>query len=286
MVSAQMTRRSIAIGATAGALALAGGLWALAAARCAAPGLEGVARAPGGSLDEQLAALREQLAVEKDARLGLAAEVEMLRELFSEHGAGSRFDAPPPGTAAAASGAQTDALGEATSSEKPWFDSQALTAQGISAPDIARLQSIFEESELEVLYLRDQAAREGWAGTGRFMQALYALRSGLREKIGDEKFDCLLYATQSDNRVAALSVLSTGPAARAGLQPNDLILRYDGRTIFRAGELQRLTSQGEKDRPVPMDVLSPDGRERRLTVPSGPLGVQLNPTRRPPAACG
>ena len=86
--------------------------------------------------------------------------------------------------------------------------------------------------------------------------------------------------------MAARSVLSTGPAARAGLRPDDLILRYDGRTIFRAGELQHLTSQGEKDRPVPIDVLSPDGRERRLTVPSGPLGVQLDPTRRPPPACG
>ena len=75
-------------------------------------------------------------------------------------------------------------------------------------------------------------------------------------------------------------MLATGPAARAGLQPNDLILRYDGRTIFRAGELQRATSQGETGRPVPMDVLSPDGRERRLTVPSGPLGIQLNPTRQ------
>ena len=110
---------------------------------------------------------------------------------------------------------------------------------------------MFEESELAVLYLRDQATREGWAGTPRFMQSLYELRSGLREKLGDESFDWLLYATQRNNRVAARSVLATGPAAHAGLRSGDLILRYDGRTIFRGGELQRATTQGEAGRMLP-----------------------------------
>jgi len=290
-----MHRRWIAIGAAAGAAALSAALWVWLTrpSDSDAPALETTAATrASGSLEEQLAALREQLAAEKDARLGLAGEVEMLRQLFAEYGGGARFDTPPAGSAAtAATAGQATAAdpararsqaGPADASEKPWFDAQGLLAHGLSAPDVARLESVFEASELEVLYLRDQAMREGWAGTGRFMQSLYELRSGLREKVGDESFDWLLYATQRNNRVVARSVLSTGPAAHAGLRTGDLILRYDGRTIFRGSELQRATGQGEAGRMVPMDVQSNDGTERRLMVPSGPLGIQLVEERHPP----
>jgi hypothetical protein len=286
-----MHRRWIAIGAAAGAAALSGGLWAWGThpSRSDAPALEATAAAgASGSLEEQLAALREQLAAEKDARLGLEGEVEMLRQLFAEYGGGARFDTPPADTAAAASAAGTSAAANEAQgrpedeNEKPWFDRQALVEHAVSAPDVARLESVFEESELAVLYLRDQAMREGWAGTPRFMQSMYELRSGLREKLGDESFDWLLYATQRNNRVVARSVLATGPAAHAGLRAGDLILRYDGRTIFRGGELQRATAQGEAGRMLPMDVQSTDGTLRRLMVPSGPLGIQLVEERKPP----
>jgi len=288
-----MHRRWIAIGAAAGTLALSGGLWAWVTrpSRSNAPALEAAAATgTGGSLAEQLAALREQLAAEKDARLGLEGEVEMLRQLFAEYGGGARFDTPPADTTAAAATAGKPAASEAPgrpadASEKPWFDTQDLLAHCASAPDVARLESVFEESELEVLYLRDRAMREGWAGTPRFMQSLYELRSGLREKIGDESFDWLLYGTQRNNRVAARSVLATGPAAHAGLRADDLILSYDGRTIFRGAELQRATTQGEVGRMVPMDVQSGDGPVRRLMLPSGPLGIQLVEERHPPQTC-
>ena len=284
-----MRVRWISIGAATAVVALCGGLWLWTTRSSLSPvaSTESLAAAPIGSLESQLATLRQELSVERDARLGLEAEVEMLRLLLEDYGGGPR-PAAPPGAAAAPAGSPATATQDRPEAvavnpgERLWFDAPALLEQGYSAQDTARLESLFEESELQVLYLRDQATREGWAGTPRFLQAIYELRSGLRTSVGDETFDWLLYATQRANRVAVRAVISTGPAAHAGIRTGDLILRYDGRTIFRGRELQHATTQGEAGRTVPVDVMSEGGQLRRLTVPSGPLGIQLADERHPP----
>ena len=287
--SGLMGVRWISIGAATAVVALCGGLWIWTTRPSRSPtaATEPLAAAPLGSLETQVAALREELSVERDARLGLEAEVEMLRLLLEDYGGGAR-PAPASGAAATPAGSPTTATQDrpeevaANRGERLWFDAPALLEQGYSAQDAARLESLFEESELQVLYLRDQATREGWAGTPRFLQAMYELRSGLRASVGDETFDWLLYATQRANRVAVRAVLSTGPAAQAGIRTGDLILRYDGRTIFRWRELQQATTQGEAGRTVPVEVMSEGGPVRHLTVPSGPLGIQLAEERHPP----
>ena len=263
-------------------LALWGGLWIWTTRPPGFPALTTapVAAAPTLSLEARVAALREELAAERDARLGLEAEVEMLRVLLEQDGGGAP-QAPPPGAAAPEplEGAVANLVGE-----KLWFDAPALQEQGVSAPETSRLEKLFEESELQLLYLRDRATREGWAATPRFLQETYALRSGLRESAGDETFDWLLYATQRTNRVVVLSVLSNGPASQAGLQAGDVIVRYDGRAVFKGRELQQATTQGEAGRSVAVDVQGLDGSMRHVTVPRGPLGIQLGEQRRPPAA--
>lgn len=284
-----MNLRWIFIGAATAVLALWGGLWIWTTGppRFLMSFTAPVAAAPADSLEDRVAALGQELSVERDARLGLEAEVEMLRLLLEDYGRGPRPEALP-GAAAAPAGSPATAKPNrpegvaANAPERLWFDAPALLEQGYSAQDTTRLQGLFEESELQVLYLRDRATREGWAGTPRFLQEMHQLRSGLRESVGDETFDWLLFATQRANRVAVRTVLSTGPAAQAGIRTGDLILRYDGRTIFRGRELQQATTQGEAGRSVPVEVMSEGGQLRRLTVPSGPLGIQLAEERHPP----
>jgi hypothetical protein len=289
MVPAMNLRRTFLL-AFALVLALWGGLWIWTTRPLGLPALATapVAAAPSRSLEARVAALREELEAERDARLGLAAEVEMLRLLLDDVGGGVRHE-PPPGAAppsaddSAASAAEGGPeAAAAKAAENLWFDAPSLQAQGLPAPELARLEGLFEESELQVLYLRDRATREGWAGTPRFLQEVYEMRAGLRANVGDETFDWLLYATHRPNRVSVRAVLASGPGAQAGIRAGDLILRYDGRTILKWGELQSATMQGVAGRMVPVEVMSADGQLRRVTVPSGPLGIQLSAARVPP----
>jgi PDZ domain-containing protein len=276
-----MNRSWIPIGAALLA-AMAAGLWLWTARtpRAAPPAAEPAVAAPAGSgsLEGRLAALEKELAAERDARLGLESEVEMLR-LLLEESAGVP-PKPPPGAAAAEAAppaASEETAGGAPSlGEDLWFDAPALAKANVPSHEVDRLRRLFEESELEVLQLRDRATRDGWAETPRFLQELYETRAGLRAEVGDETFDWLLYATQRPNRVVARSLLSNGAAAQAGLQAGDIILRYDGRTIFKGGELQNATRQGKAGRPVVMEVMTKGGEVHRVTVPSGPLGIQLS----------
>lgn len=162
------------------------------------------------------------------------------------------------------------------------FDAAALEAAGWLPADVERLRKRFEAYELDRLYLRNQAAREGWRGTARFMREMRGLRAELRAELGDEDFDAALYGAGRNNRVAVQGLLDDSAAQAAGLRPGDEILRYAGERIFDAFALVRLTARGEAGKPVELRVIR-DGEELRFFLPRGPLGVRLAPASRPPA---
>ncbi len=82
----------------------------------------------------------------------------------------------------------------------------------------------WEHFEMERLYLMDVAMREGWLMTPRFKREQQFARLALREELGDESFDLLLYASGQKNRVAVQSLLDRSPATDAGLKAGDVIL--------------------------------------------------------------
>jgi S1-C subfamily serine protease len=77
-------------------------------------------------------------------------------------------------------------------------------------------------------------------------------------------------------------VLASSPAAAAGIEPGDVILRYDDVPVFAPYELKEATSDGRAGSTVAVDVWR-QGERERVYLPRGPLGVQLLPTRRPPS---
>jgi hypothetical protein len=257
---------------------------------------------PSPSDSGQLEDLRAQLDAALDHNRELSTEVEWLNaQLDLVTGRGEAQPAAPEPDEAAAQEAEEAAAeerpaagtgeaavvfgeGEETAdgaSPKLWFDEEALAAGGLLPHEIERLRDIFNASEMNLIELEHQARREGWYGKPRYWRALQEMRSGLRQEIGEEDFDLLLYATGRKNRVVVDDVLRNSPGDRAGLEPGDVVLSYEGRRIFKAPELKRATVQGRRGDRVVIDVLR-DGEVVRVYATRGPLGAKLRSTRMLP----
>jgi S1-C subfamily serine protease len=139
--------------------------------------------------------------------------------------------------------------------------------------------------EMERLYLRDQATREGWLDSSRYRQEsrrISEAQRASRDEFGEQMYDWFLYSTKHPNRVRVEQVFEGSPADEAGLRVGDLIVRYDDRKIFGGQDLRESTVSGRAGDLTPVD-LERGGEEIRVYVPRGPLGIRMHPTTRKPA---
>jgi len=230
-------------------------------------------------LARELAALRAALEDERRARQRLGREVAALRAALGaaepEPGASPAVPAPAPPGPAAQEGDPPPGGG---------FDEAALLDAGFAPYEVAEIRGRVEAIELERLYLRDRALREGWSGTPRFRQAYRALgeqEEALRQEFGEDRYDWLLYASGRSNRVRVTSVLAGSPAGEAGVEAGDRIVSYGGARLFDVSELRDATTGGRAGESVELEVRRGD-ETVRLFVPRGPLGVRLDETRERP----
>ena len=153
---------------------------------------------------------------------------------------------------------------------------QRLEAQGLDEERAAFIARRRDQLALERMYLQDRAAREGWANTSRFSEAWLAAqdRIALEGQLSDAELDIYLRTTGQANRVTINNVLQTSPAEQAGLQPGDRLVSYDGQPVYNGAQLRAATRSGEPGEVVILTV-ERDGQEVQLTVPRGPLGVNL-----------
>lgn len=170
------------------------------------------------------------------------------------------------------------------------FDPEALIAAGFHRQDVERLRTRLDEIEMKRLYLRDQASRESWIETPRFLQesrALLGELSGLRQEFDDPLYDWMLYSTGHPNRVAVQGVLEGSAGELAGLLRGDLIVRYDEQLVLSAGELRDATIAGRAGELVAVEVQREgESAPRRIFVPRGPIGITLGPASQKPPPAG
>jgi hypothetical protein len=224
------------------------------------------------ALSAEIAALGAALAEEREARRALAGEVQSLREELERLSVIPPVDPPPPEEAPPSFHGHEDKLR---------FDESGLLAEGVSVDVATRLRQRFDESRMDELYLRDEAAREGWLRSPRYREELRDLRVGLREEIGDEDYDLMLFATGQHNRVIVSDVLQGSPALQAGFQAGDVVYSYDGRRTFDRSELLTATTEGKAGATVAIDVLR-NGERLRFYLPRGPIGIAMKPARLAP----
>jgi hypothetical protein len=158
-----------------------------------------------------------------------------------------------------------------------WFNEQAMLDAGIDSVKVTYIKSAFEQAEMDKLYLRDQATREGWLNSERYTDAAKEIAnrtSALREQLTEQEYDAYLYAAGRSNRVIVESVLSTSPASNAGMQPGDTILRYGNKRIYNWSDLTTATSDGTPNDTVSVTI-ERNGQTQQVYVPRGPLGIRL-----------
>jgi hypothetical protein len=158
------------------------------------------------------------------------------------------------------------------------FDAGALQASGFSPDDIRWIRERWEQAEMEKRYLADLEARgEDPPPGGGYSD----IERELREDLGDNGYDAMLYATHQDNRVALERVRNDSIAYRAGLRDGSVVWSYDGQRVFRPRELATLATTGRRGESVEIVIVTPDGTEQRF-VERNPLGADLVSARRRP----
>jgi predicted metalloprotease with PDZ domain len=215
--------------------------------------------------------LNQLLQNEVRARKSLAQKLDALSRQMSEFKNNSQYQS-------------TDLSPQAESTQSPdgepdsdWFNEQALVDSGMMGSQARELKVFFEQQELQQLYLRDQAIREGWDRKKyrEEFQALNDEEDALKGRLGDSAYDAYLYASGQSNRVAVSSVLATAPAGVAGILAGDHILRYDNQRIYSGLELRQATTGGNANDSVPVEV-ERDGQIMEFYLIRGPLGIRMN----------
>lgn len=238
-----------------------------------APLRPAVAAAPAAAPSPaDLDLLAEVLAAEVAAREELEGEVAALREELEELRTTSqqRAELGP---------------GRARFFGRGGFDEARLEQAGVDPARISELRQAYEQSQLDLLTMRDEAMRQGLApggeGFAQLAEAQAQHTAQLQEELGLEDYDLMLFAAGQPNRIVVRDVLAGSSAESAGLLPGDLIRTYGSQPVFSVRELRHAISQSPEDTPVDVQV-ERDGLPATVRLTAGPMGVRLRPGRREP----
>ncbi len=257
-----------------------------AAAGRAEPAFDPGASPDSTDYDARLRELAKALEHEREERTQLAAEVESLKGELARVQQQSGTTQTAHASAREHQGKKAGKEG-AREGPRP-LDVDALVAAGFSEETVREFKAGVDQMELDRLYLRDIASREGWLDTPRFREESEALRFDMgstREEYGEEFYDWMLYTTGHPNRVEVGDIMTGSAAENVGLRPGDQVLSYDGQRVFSPSELRDATIEGEVGHLTPVEVLR-NGRLTRLMVPRGPLGIRVDMATVEPKPAG
>lgn len=233
---------------------------------------------------ERLRALEQTIAAERDARLVLEEQIMLLLEEID------RIDANGPAVIAGEVSELVANREQATERETARRERRA-----------GRLSSNLREHQLGMLTdagfaqnraqaILDRSSELQWEA----MQAQFEARSDgrsynwadletnpnwrLRKELGDDDYQRYLEAMGQGTQVTIQNVYESSPAARIGLQAGDQVLAYNGTRVFNTTELRAL-SAGQPAGGVAVVEIMRNGNRMQLTIPTGPMGVQVNGSR-------
>jgi len=273
--------RTYLIIVAAGIVVLGAGVWAMRAMQT-----DGGGNGAGGYFDaaapadERVAALERIVAEERAARLvleeqlqGLYAELERLNvpELQSLLDDLQRQAArQPPQEAGIVDPRQYRRLAIQQMRDFADMRRRKLVQGGFSEAQAAQLLELEDRLRMDALQAEYDARRHGEPYSP--WQQANDVQTALRDKLGDADYEKYLTANNGTASIVVGQVLASSPASRAGLQPGDQIVSYDGNRVFSLNELRAMAFEGDPGEDVIVDI-ERDGQRMQLVLPRGPLGI-------------
>jgi predicted metalloprotease with PDZ domain len=154
------------------------------------------------------------------------------------------------------------------------FDEAVLVDTELDAEQIEELRERYEAFERERLDILDLETGEDGLLSTKGSRDLLILEGTLRSELGEHAYDAMLYSTGRDNRLLVRSVADRSPAADAGIENGDVLLRYGDQRLFALLDLQQANRSGQPGEFVEVEILRGDERIW-VSVPRGSLGVHV-----------
>lgn len=228
------------------------------------------------TLDERLMSLERVIAEEREARLVLEDQLQMLFDAIE------RIDtAGPPVNAERAAPAEElrEQRVRERRSERDFVSMMQnyqdrrlsrLVEGGFSEDEARRVLQQESEAQFKAMQAAHEAQRSGEPLDP--LATLNGPQSILRSELGDAAYERYLDAQGQPSSIQVTQVLDGSPGSRAGLQPGDRIVSYSGERVFNVAELRSLTMQGDPGENVVVEI-DREGVRMQLSLQRGPVGI-------------
>lgn len=223
-------------------------------------------------LNERLTSLEQVVAEEREARLILEDQLQMLL------GQIERVGAVDPRAAAEREQrreerarqreSQRDFVAMAQSYQERRLN--RLVEGGFSEDSARRLLQQESAAQFKALQAAHDAQRNGESLDP--LATMNGPQSLLRAELGDSAYEQYLEAQGQPTAIQITQVLDGSPGSQAGLQPGDEIISYNGERIFNVSELRNQTMQGTPGEDVIVEI-DRDGVRMQLGLQRGPVGI-------------
>jgi len=274
-------KRTYLIIVAAGIVVLGIGAWALRTTQTDSGGnVAGGYFDAAAPADERVAALERIVAEERAARLvleeqlqGLYAQLERLNvpelQAFLD-GLHRQAARQPPQEAGAADPREFRRLAIQEMRDYADLRRRQLVQGGFSEARAGQILDLEDRIRMQALQAEYDARRQGESYNAWQQASEY--QSALRDTLGDADYEKYLTANGATASIIVGQVLNSSPASRAGLQPGDEIVSYDGNRVFNLNELREMAFEGDPGEDVIVDI-ERDGQRMQLVLPRGPLGI-------------
>jgi predicted metalloprotease with PDZ domain len=224
----------------------------------------------GAAMEDRILALEAAVAQERNARLLLEEELQVLYEQIEE------LESTEGSTV-------EDRVAEFRDNPERIREARTRSAAGQSDRNLNRLiEAGFSPDRAEWLLKRESELQM------QQMQMMFEARQSgeridrndvrldpdqaLRTEIGDAEYERYLQAYGRSTSVAVGTVLESSPGQIAGLQSGDEIVAYGGQRVFSYSELSQQTMRAQAGQSVVVDIVR-DGVPMQVVVEAGPIGI-------------